>query len=150
MRTGPPRTLLLAALVLLAGCSGPAANIPDDDPTADGEVRYGLAVESDYPGNRTFTLRVLDDDQVVLNRSKRLAPGERWHVANMSNADYAAERYTVQVSVEGGGKLESSVSFRESDGVNRVSGASLVVLGAAASAHHTCAGNVTCYEAVVD
>lgn len=152
MRSGPLRGFLLALLVLLAGCGGLLPGAPDSggDTGSDGEISYGLAVENGAAENRTFTLRVLDDERVVLNRSRRLAAGERWHVVNMSDGDYPAERYTVRVLVDGDQSFETTASFRESRTVERISGASLVVLGGSSSAHYTCGGNVTCYEAQVD
>jgi hypothetical protein len=148
MGSGPLRGSLLV-LVLLAGCGGLLPGAPESGGTGDGEVRYGLAVENGAPGERTFTLRVLDGDREVLNRSKRLAAGERWHVTNLSSERFDGE-YAVVVRVDGDRTFETSGSFREEPGVNRVSGGSLIVLGGSAGTHHICAGNVTCYEAAVD
>jgi hypothetical protein len=138
--------LPVAVVILLAGCGsfagGPAPDTTDDDP-----VRYGIAVENDHASSQRFTVLAHDDAGLtVLNRTKRLDPGERWHVANLSATDHRAERYGLTVAVGGEPAYEGSFSFRESPGADRVSGATLVVLGGSTGSSHHCAGNVTCYR----
>jgi hypothetical protein len=140
----------MALLVLLAGCSGlvddaPTADTPD---TSDGdEVRYGIAVGSQYGSNHTFGVRArAPSGSVVLNHSRQLEGGERWHVANLSAANYRDEEYELLVFVDGERSYRGTFSFREPEGVTRKTGATLVVLGGGTGSTHACAGNVTCYR----
>jgi len=144
--------LPLAVLLLLAGCSGFIGGAPTANPTADdGPVRYGVAVQSDYADERTFGVRVRDDETTLLNRSKRLGGGgEQWHVANLSAENYGEQEYELQLLVDGEVRGTSAFSFRESENVERRSGATLLVQGPSSGASHNCAGNVTCYRTVVD
>lgn len=145
--------LLLVLSLLLAGCGGFVADTPTDAPAsaADDDVRYGIAVENEYATNRTFTVQArAPSGSVLLNRSRRLVAGERWHVANLSAADYGEATYELAVLVDGNRSYRGSFSFRESDRVNRETGATLVTLGGGRSATHTCAGNVTCYRQHVE
>lgn len=144
--------LPLAVVLVLAGCSGFIGGTPTGTPDgADDEpVRYGIAVQSDYTDERTFGIRVRDDETTLLNRSKRLAGGERWHVVNLSAEDYSERAYDLELLVDGEVRATSTFSFRESENVERRSGATLLVQGPSSGASHNCAGNVTCYRAVVD
>lgn len=143
--------LLLAALLLLAGCSGFIGGTPTaTSEGTDEPVRYGVAVQSDYPDEQTFGVRVRDGETTLLNRSKRLAGGERWHVANLSAESYGDREYELQLLVAGEVRGTSSFSFRESENVERRSGATLLVQGPSSGATHNCAGNVTCYRTAVD
>jgi hypothetical protein len=141
--------LPLAVLLLLAGCSGFIGGAPTATPT-DEPVRYGIAVQSDYTDERAFGIRVRDDETTLLNRSKRLAGGERWHGVNLSAEDYSDREYDLELLVDGEVRATSTFSFRESENVERRSGATLLVQGPSSGASHNCAGNVTCYRAVVD
>lgn len=144
--------LLLAVLLLLAGCSGFTGGTPTATPdgTDDEPVRYGVAVQSDYTDERTFGIRVRDGETTLLNRSKRLAGGERWHVANLSGDEYGEQEYELQLLVDGEVRGISTFSFRTSENVERRSGATLLAQGPSSGATYNCGGNVTCYRAVVD
>lgn len=143
--------LPLAVLLLLAGCSGFIGGTPAATPAADDDpVRYGVAVQSDYADERTFGVRVRSDETTLLNRSKRLAGGERWHVANLSFEDYGEREYELQLLVDGEVRGRSGFSFRESETVERRSAATLLVQGPSSGETHVCGGNVTCYRAAVD
>jgi hypothetical protein len=144
--------LLLAVLLILAGCSGftDGTTTPTPDGTDDKPVRYGVAVQSDYPDERTFSIRVRADETTLLNRSKRLAAGQRWHVVNLSSENYGEREYELQLLVDGEVRSRSTFSFQESGNVERQSGATLLVRGPSSGEAHTCGGNVTCYRAVVE
>lgn len=151
MRTGSRPIVVLSLLVVLAGCGG-LGGVPSSGSgsgTGSETVRLGLAVENGYASTHTFGVRVSEDGHPTLNRSRRVGPGERWHVTNLRSERYDGD-YTVVVRVDGKRRFETTGSFRERPGVNRVSGASLVELGGGSSAHYTCAGTVTCYEEHVD
>ncbi|WP_276261042.1 hypothetical protein [Haloglomus litoreum] len=156
--------LLLVLSLLLAGCGGFVGDAPTDSPAPAAEdaptdspapaaedVRYGIAVENEYASNRTFTVQArTPSGSVLLNRSRQLVAGERWHVANVSAADYGEAEYELAVLVDGDPSYEGSFSFRESERVTRRTGATLVVLGESTGETHTCAGNVTCYRQHVE
>jgi hypothetical protein len=141
---------LLAVLLLLAGCSGFVGGSPAATPSSDDPVRYGVAVQSDYAGERTFGIRVRSGETDLLNRSKRLAAGERWHVANLSADEYSDREYDLQLLVDGEVRATSTFSFEESENVDRRSGATLLVQGPSSGETHVCGGNVTCYRSVVE
>jgi hypothetical protein len=145
--------LLLVLSLLLAGCGGFVGGTPTDAPASPtgNDVRYGIAVENEYAANRTFTVQTrTSSGSVLLNRSRQLAAGERWHVANVSAADYGDPKYELAVLVDGDPSYEGSFTFRESERVTRRTGATLVILGGSTGATHTCAGNVTCYRQHVE
>jgi hypothetical protein len=144
--------LPLAVLVVLAGCSGFIGGTPTASPDGvdDEPVRYGIAVQSDYPDEQTFGVRVRDGETTLLNRSKRLAGGERWHVVNLSADDYGDREYELQLLVDGEVRGTSTFSFRESENVERRTGATLLIQGPSSGETHVCGGNVTCYRAAVE
>ncbi|MFB6206101.1 MAG: hypothetical protein ABEJ05_06205 [Haloglomus sp.] len=146
------QALPLVVLLVLAGCSGFIGGTPATTPDgADDEpVRYGIAVQSEYNAERTFELRVRDGETALLNRSKRIEPGQRWHVVNLNADDYGDQEYELQLLVDGEVRVTSNFSFRESENVERRSGATLLVQGPSSGETHVCAGNVTCYQAVVE
>ena len=142
--------LSLAVLLLLAGCSGLIGGTPTATQTADDDpIRHGVAVQSDYADERTFGVRVRSDETTLLNRSKRLAGGERWHVVNLSSENYSEREHELQLLVDGEVSGSSTFSFRESESVEPRSGAALLVKGPSSGAVHVCGGNVTCYRATV-
>lgn len=144
--------LLLAVILILAGCSGftDGTKTLTPDGTEDKPVRYGVAVQSDYADERMFSIRVRADETTLLNRSKRLAAGQRWHVVNLSSENYGEREYELQLLVNGEVRSRSTFSFQESGNVERRSGATLLVQGPSSGGAHTCGGNVTCYRAVVE
>jgi hypothetical protein len=144
------QALLLAILLILAGCSGFAGETPTQTPdgAADEPVRYGVAVQSDYADERTFSIRVRADETTLLNRSKRLAAGQRWHVVNLSSENYGDREYELELPVDGEVRSRSTFTFEESENVERKSGATLLEQGPSSGESYNCGGNVTCYRSV--
>lgn len=139
---------LLAMLLLLAGCGGFAGGPPAASPMPEEPVRYGVAAQSDYADERTFTIRVRADETTLLNRSNRLAGGERWHAVNLSSENYGEREYELQPLVDGAARSTATFGFREAGTVERRSAATPLVQGPSSGETHVCGGTVSCYEAV--
>ncbi|WP_276260433.1 hypothetical protein [Haloglomus litoreum] len=138
--------LLLGTLVVCAGCSGLLGGA---DPGTE-TVRYGVAVESDYPVSERFGVRVKEsgfDGEVVFNRSRELDAGERWHVANLSRARYRNGSYALQFTVEGEVVESKGLVYQSGNpDVGAVTKATLHEAGPSSSGTTTCEGSVTCYR----
>lgn len=97
----PALPICVAISLVVAGCTA----IP---PVGESSVTHEVIVYNNHDNaTETISIQIQLQDETVVNSSREMAPGDRWHVTDQDEAG----EYTISISTESGQEASESYSL---------------------------------------